>query len=107
MRKTCKDQRKSKISQYNVWDEKKNRDNIKKHGLGFVQVLSAFSDPLRKEYSDTRHSSLNEERFLLAGFAEKVVLLISFTEPESEVVRLISARRATNHEVEVLYNGNS
>ncbi|MDR0720313.1 MAG: BrnT family toxin [Treponema sp.] len=89
-----------------LWDEKKNLDNIKKHGLSFIQALPAFSDSLRKEYYDDKHSGFGEERFLLAGFAENSVLLISFTEPEIETVRIISARRATNHETEVLYNGN-
>jgi uncharacterized DUF497 family protein len=89
-----------------IWDEKKNLDNIKKHKISFVQALPAFSDPLRKEYYDDNHSGLDEERLLLAGFAENSILLISFTEPESETVRIISARKAKKHEVEVLYNGN-
>jgi uncharacterized DUF497 family protein len=89
-----------------VWDEKKNLANIKKHGLGFVQTIPAFSDPLRKEYYDNRYSGFDEDRFLLVGFAENSILLISFTEPDSETVRIISARRATNHEVEVFQYGN-
>jgi uncharacterized DUF497 family protein len=52
-----------------VWDEEKNLDNIKKHRLSFIQAIPAFSDPLRKEYYDGRHSSLDEDRLLLVGFA--------------------------------------
>ena len=89
-----------------VWDGKKNLGNIKKHGLGFVQVIPAFSDPLRKEYYDDTHSSLDEERFILAGLAEIGVLLVSFTEPEPETVRIISARRANKTEEEKYYYGN-
>jgi uncharacterized DUF497 family protein len=89
-----------------VWDEQKNLINIKKHGFDLVRARPAFSDPLRKEYYDDKHSSSDEERLLLAGYAENAVMLISFTEPEPETIRLISARKATNHEVEVLYNGN-
>jgi uncharacterized DUF497 family protein len=89
-----------------VWDEKKNLDNLRKHGFGFIRALPAFSDPLRKEYYDDKHGGLEEERFLLAGYAENAVLLISFTEPEPGTVRVISARKATTREVEVLYNGN-
>jgi uncharacterized DUF497 family protein len=89
-----------------VWDVKKNLDNIKKHRLSFIQAIPAFSDPLRKEYYDGRHSSLGEDRLLLVGFAENSILLISFTEPELETVRIISARKATNHEAEVFQYGN-
>ncbi|MDR0643006.1 MAG: BrnT family toxin [Treponema sp.] len=89
-----------------VWDGKKNLDNIKKHGLGFVQVIPAFSDPLRKEYYDGKHSSLSEDRLLLVGSVENSILLISFTEPKPETIRIISARKATNHEVEVFQYGN-
>jgi uncharacterized DUF497 family protein len=89
-----------------VWDEKKNLINIKKHGFDLVRALPAFSDPLRKEYYDDKHSSLDEERFLLAGYAENAVLIVSFTEPDTETIRLISARKAEKYEVEVYYNGN-
>jgi uncharacterized DUF497 family protein len=34
------------------------------------------------------------------------VLIISFTEPEPDTFRIISARRAQPHEVEVYYYGN-
>jgi uncharacterized DUF497 family protein len=89
-----------------VWDEKKNLDNIKKHRLSFIQAVPAFSDPLRKEYYDGRHSSLDEDRLLLIGFAEIGVLLVSFTEPVPETVRIISARRANKIEEEKYYYGN-
>jgi uncharacterized DUF497 family protein len=77
-----------------VWDEKKNRDNIRKHKLGFADALPAFSDPLRKEYYDDKHSSFDEDRFLLAGFAENCLLLVSFAEPEPDTFCIISARKA-------------
>jgi uncharacterized DUF497 family protein len=89
-----------------VWDEKKNLRNIKKHKLNFVNALPAFFDPQQKEYYDEKHSSLGEERFLLAGMVENCVLLITFTEPEPETVRIISARKAEKHEEEKYYYGN-
>ena len=85
------------------WDEKKNRLNIKKHKLNFADAIPAFSDPLRKEYYDDKHSNLDEERFLLAGFSENCVLLINFTQPDLETVRIITARRAKKHEEEKYY----
>jgi len=88
------------------WDEKKQQVNIKKHGITFVQATYAFFDPLRQEYYDDEHSDLEEERYLLLGYAINCVLLISFTEPEPDMFRIISARRANNIEEEKLYNGN-
>ncbi len=65
-----------------------------------------FSDPLRKEYYDEKHSNPDEDRYILAGCAANNVLLVSFTEPEPEIIRIISARKAKNYEVEEYYNGN-
>jgi uncharacterized DUF497 family protein len=80
------------------WDENKNARNIKKHGVSFVQAAHVFSDWQRKEYYDERHSDLNEDRFIAVGFAGNSVLFVSFTEPEPETVRIISARKAKEHE---------
>ena len=88
------------------WDEKKQQVNIKKHGITFVQATYAFFDPFRQEYYDDEHSDLEEERYLLLGYAINCILLISFTEPEPDTFRIISARRANNIEEEKLYNGN-
>jgi uncharacterized DUF497 family protein len=89
-----------------VWDEKKNLNNLKKHGLDFARAIPAFFDPLRKEYYDDTHSSYDEDRYILAGFASNAVLVVSFTEPEPDTFRIISARQAKPHEVEVYYYGN-
>jgi uncharacterized DUF497 family protein len=89
------------------WDERKNLDNIKKHKISFVQAHYAFFDPFKKEYYDDNHSSIDEERFILAGVTKIGVLLISFTEPAPETIRIISARKANANEEEKLYYGNS
>ena len=75
-----------------LWDEAKDMANIRKHKVSFVQAVHAFSDPLRKEYYDDRHSSLEEERSIVIGFAENAILVVSFTEPDAETIRIISAR---------------
>ena len=88
------------------WDERKNQVNIKKHGITFEQAARAFFDPLRKEYYDDIHSNLDDERYILLGYAVNCVLLICFSEPEPDTFRIISARRANKVEEEELYNGN-
>ncbi|MDR2072814.1 MAG: BrnT family toxin [Spirochaetaceae bacterium] len=62
---------------------------MKKHNLDFADALPAFSDPLRKEYYDDRHSGFDEDRFLLTDFAENCLLLISFTESEPDTFRIM------------------
>ena len=89
-----------------VWDVDKNLKNIKKHKVSFVQAVHAFSDPLRKEFYDERHSSYEEDRLLLFGFAIDVVLVVSFTEPDIQTIRIISARKAKKHELEAVSYGN-
>ena len=89
-----------------VWDEAKDLANIRKHKVSFVQAVHAFSDPLRKEYYDDRHSSLEEDRSIVIGFAVNAVLIVSFAEPDTETIRIISARKAKKHELEALYYGN-
>ncbi|GHV86638.1 hypothetical protein AGMMS50230_22460 [Spirochaetia bacterium] len=89
-----------------IWDEKKNLLNIKKHKISFAQAAQAFFDPFKKEYYDDKHSTLNEDRLMLVGFAKNSILLISFTQPEPETVRIISARRANKYEEEKYYYGN-
>ena len=88
------------------WDEEKYQINIKKHGITFDQAAFAFFDPIRQEYYDNEHSDLDEDRYILLGYAVNCVLLIIFTEPEPDTFRIISARRANRIEEEELYNGN-
>ena len=81
-----------------TWDEKKNLNNIKKHKISFVQAAYIFSDPLRREYYDKKHSKLDEARTIAIGMAENRILFVSFTEPDSATIHIISARKAKKHE---------
>ena len=79
-----------------VWDEGKNRQNQKKHGVSFEEAESVFFDEKAREYYDPNHSD-EEDRFLLVGRSFKLrVLLICHCYREGErMIRIISARRAT------------
>ena len=85
------------------WDEKKNLDNIKKHKISFIQAVHVFSDPLRKEYYDERHSSFGEDRIVAIGIARNRLLFVNFTEPDLEVIHIISARKAKKNERRAYY----
>jgi len=85
-----------------IWDEKKNRANLKKHGVDFNEAVRAWYDPDRLDFFDEKHSS-DETRWIFLGAVAGVVLFVVETEPDKDTVRIISARKALKHEQEVYY----
>jgi uncharacterized DUF497 family protein len=80
-----------------VWDPKKAAESLRKHGVDFREAVTVFADPLARIHDDPTHST-GERREIIIGHSLKPrLLLVSFTE-RGQVVRLISARRATRHE---------
>lgn len=76
------------------WDENKNLENIKNHGISFEQAVVAFDDPLALSLEDPEHSDENETRYALVGLCEVGLIFVSFTYTDKNI-RLISARNAT------------
>lgn len=80
------------------WDKKKARTNKKKHGVSFSEASTILGDPLELTIPDPDHS-VDEFRFLSIGkSALGNLLLVSYTEKEENLIRIISARKATKHE---------
>ena len=81
------------------WDETKNRENQRKHGVSFAEAQTVFFDETAVEFYDDEHSEW-EDRFLLLGLSTKLrVLLVCHCLREGgSVVRIISARKATKNE---------
>ncbi len=83
------------------WDEKKSKDNIKKHGISFEEAKEVFSDPLHISILDERFNYF-EERWVTLGSTKNskllVVVNLYFDEYGEEVIRIISAREATKNE---------
>lgn len=80
-----------------IWDRNKNEINIEKHGLDFADAYKVFESPMmvgldeRKEYG--------EDRWIGIGLLDNTrVVVIVFTEPEEDTIRVISFRKATTHE---------
>jgi len=89
------------------WDENKELKNIKKHGIDFNTALHVFGDPFRIVWFDEEHSD-DEDRYIMIGSINDrpCVLNISYT-PRGEVIRLISARKATAKERMVYYDNKN
>jgi uncharacterized DUF497 family protein len=86
-----------------VWDEKKNRENIKKHGISFQEVLPIFDDPHLMEFYDKKHSMAGEDRYIVFGMLQgNIVLYAVYTERKGQI-RLVMARKAQPQE-EALYD---
>ena len=82
------------------WNEKKAEINEKKHGVTFEEAATAFSDEGAQIYDDEEHSGI-EERFILLGYSKISRLLIvchCLRGSGNNVIRIISARKATKHE---------
>ena len=84
------------------WDKNKNLANIKKHKISFEEAKSVFFDENARVISDPEHPehSETEERFIILGISNKLKLLIvvhTYREND-EIIRIISARKATKSE---------
>ena len=81
------------------WDENKNQENIKKHGISFEEAVSVFRDTESLTIYDKDHSE-NEDRFLIIGFSFKLRLLVvcHCYRQNDTVVRIISARKVSKAE---------
>jgi uncharacterized DUF497 family protein len=80
-----------------AWDPKKDKANLRKHGVGFAEASTVFGDPLSITISDPNHAT-DEKRFVIIGLSSTQRLLIVIHTVRQEQIRLISARPATKHE---------
>lgn len=77
------------------WDPAKAESNERKHGVTFAEAVTIFGDPLELMISDPDHPE-GEYRYLnLARAVDGRLLVVSYTEPEQNRLRIISARPAT------------
>ena len=80
------------------WDPEKDRANQTKHELSFEEASAVFegnSDLL--ELYDVEHSD-DEDRFIGIGNIRAGTIVVVFTEPTDDLIRILSARPATSRE---------
>ena len=82
-----------------IWDEEKNQENIKNHKVSFQEAEAVFYDPNAKIIHDPDHS-VEEDRFIILGLSKLLKLLVvcHCYREEDEIIRIITARKATNKE---------
>ena len=81
------------------WELRKATANVKKHGITFEEAKSVFYDDHAKLLDDPDHSD-EEERFVLLGLSHtlRVLLVCHCYRSEGNIIRIISARKATTKE---------
>jgi len=90
-----------------VWDPNKAADNLRKHRIKFEDAVVVFDDPLAKLTQDRIVDG--EERWQIIGMGRNRLLLLvvhAFREiADTEVIRIIGARRAEPYERRLYGNG--
>jgi uncharacterized protein len=78
------------------WDETKRRINLRQHGIDFTDVPQLFEGAVviladeRYEYGETR--------LIAFGLLFGRLVVVAYTERGADVIRLISARKASKYE---------
>jgi hypothetical protein len=87
------------------WDPAKAAANRKKHQVSFEEAQTVFYDDFAVQFFDDAHSA-EEDRFIMLGLSSQARLLIvcHCERAGGDVVRIISARKATRGEA-VHYQG--
>jgi uncharacterized DUF497 family protein len=80
------------------WDPRKAKSNAKKHGVSFEEARSVFFDEQALFLEDPQPLQ-EEERFILLGVSASIrLLVVVHALRERDVIRIISARKATRSE---------
>lgn len=79
------------------WDERKNEENIRKHGWDFADAPEIFDTPMLVRLDN--RVDYGEDRWTGIGTTHGRIVVVVFTErADGEVIRIISLRQAMKHE---------
>jgi len=79
-----------------IWDQNKANSNFKKHGVTFDEAQTVLESEVQLVLEDNDHE---EPRFIAIGYSEKQrCLVVVYAYRDEEVIRIISARKATRKE---------
>ena len=88
-----------------TWDPAKARNNQRIHGVSFTTAAEIFDDPNHVVGDNYFLEEAGEQRFQIIGMTRNLVLLlVVFVERGSDVIRIVSARKAVDYE-ESIYTG--
>ena len=84
------------------WDSFKNSSNLKKHGISFEEAVLIFSDKNSLSIYDY-DNTMKEDRWITMGMIPVgkvyVVVHTDRSNKNDNIIRIISARKATKNEI--------
>ena len=91
----------SKLMKY-AWDQSKNKINQKKHRVSFEEAMTVIESA---DYAQIMDDSSDEHRFKAIGMSEKLrILLVVYCYRDEDMIRIVSARKATTAEVKIWHD---
>jgi uncharacterized protein len=87
------------------WDDAKAEANLRKHKISFRAATRVFDDLFALVEQDIG-AEIGEERFLITGMVDGLVIVVVYTE-RGERLRIISARKANNYEQRRYYSSQT
>ena len=82
-----------------VWDPRKAKENLRKHGVAFADAVIALEDENALTIEDRNH---DEQRFKTLGMGPTLnVLFVVHCEQPANSIRIISARKADKRETKI------
>lgn len=88
------------------WDPRKAEANLHTHGVSFAEAVTVLEDGFALTQEDP--DALEEQRFVTLGLSDQAKLLVvvyAYVEPD--IIRVISAWRASRHQEELYEEGRS
>ena len=81
------------------WNNRKASANLRSHGISFKEAESVFYDDFAIQFFDDDHSS-EEDRFVMLGMSNvaRLLTVVHCVRESGNIVRIISARKATRKE---------
>lgn len=88
------------------WDPSKAAANARKHQISFEEAKTVFFDDFAVQFFDEEHAA-DEDRFIMLGMSirSRVLVVCHCERGGGEVIRIISARKATRREA-AFYRGS-
>ena len=84
-----------------VWDPRKAKENLRKHGVDFADAVIALEDENALTIEDRDHDEL---RFKTLGMGPTLnALFVVHCEQSEYIIRIISARKADRKETEIYF----
>lgn len=80
-----------------VWHETKRIENLKKHGIDFIDAETVFAGYTVTAEDSRENENYGEQRFLTLGLLQGEVVSVTHT-PRGNDDRIISIRKATKRE---------